>query len=243
MPDEHYEHPNLAAIYDLFNPWSADNDFYLALAGAPPQHILDLGCGTGALCSAYAARGHYVTGVDPTPAMLAVARQKPHGDAITWVTADAQTFRADAQFDLIIMTGHVFQVLLNDADVQAAFATLRRHLKPTGRAVFESRNPAIDWAADWNGTVALTHQGVTIHETTEVLAQTGDRVRFTMRYQFPTETLVSHSELRFLPRAAIEAHLHAAGLQVEALYGDWDRSPFTPDVSREMIFVVQCAAG
>lgn len=48
MPDAHYENQKLAAIYDLFNPWSADNDFYLALAGPPPQQILDLGCGTGA---------------------------------------------------------------------------------------------------------------------------------------------------------------------------------------------------
>jgi ubiquinone/menaquinone biosynthesis C-methylase UbiE len=241
MPDEHYENPKLAAIYDLFNPWSADNDFYLALAGAPPQHVLDLGCGTGVLCDAYAALGHSVTGVDPTPAMLAVARQKPHGNVITWVTADAQTFRADTRFDLIIMTGHAFQVLLEDADVMAALATIRRHLKPSGRAVFESRNPAIDWAAEWNGTFELTHEGVRIRETAEVLARVGERVTFEMRYQFPDETLVSRSELRFLPRAAIEERLAAAGLQVEALYGDWDRSPFDPATSKELIFVTRLA--
>jgi 2-polyprenyl-3-methyl-5-hydroxy-6-metoxy-1,4-benzoquinol methylase len=82
MPDEHYENPKLAAIYDRFSPWSVDRDFYLALAGDPPQYVLDLGCGTGLLCDAYAAKGHIVTGVDPTAAMLAVARQKPHGNTI-----------------------------------------------------------------------------------------------------------------------------------------------------------------
>lgn len=85
MPDTHYEHPKLAAIYDVFSPWSIDRDFYLGLAGDSPQHVLDLGCGTGLLCDAYAARGHHVTGVDTTAAMLAVARQKPHGDRVEWV--------------------------------------------------------------------------------------------------------------------------------------------------------------
>jgi ubiquinone/menaquinone biosynthesis C-methylase UbiE len=241
MPDEHYENPRLAAIYDLFSPWSVDRDFYLALAGDPPQHVLDLGCGTGLLCDAYAARGHIVTGVDPTPAMLAVARQKPHGSAIEWVQAFAQHYRSEQRFDLIIMTGHAFQVLLSDEDVMAALTTMRRQLKPSGRVVFESRNPAIDWAAEWNGSVDLTYQGVTIRETTQVLTRVGDRVTFEQRYQFPDETLVSFSELRFLPQQAIEARLAAAGLGVETVFGDWDSSPFDAGSSHEMIFVARPA--
>ncbi|MEN9938810.1 MAG: hypothetical protein RLZZ387_5389 [Chloroflexota bacterium] len=237
MPDEHYENPKLAAVYDLFCPWSADRSFYLSLAGDPPQHVLDLGCGTGLICDAYAARGHIVTGADPTPAMLAVARLKPHGGQIEWVQAFAQEFRSERRFDLIIMTGHAFQVLLSDDDIAAALEAMRRHLKPSGRAVFESRNPAIDWAAEWNGSSELTHQGVTIRETTEVLSRVGDRVTFEQRFQFPDETLVSFSELRFLPREAIEDHLRAAGLREEACYGDWDRSLFDPATSKEMIFV------
>jgi ubiquinone/menaquinone biosynthesis C-methylase UbiE len=239
MPDEHYENPRLAAIYDLFCPWSIDRDFYLALAGDPPQRVLDLGCGTGLLCDAYAARGHIVTGVDPTPAMLAVARQKPHGGAIEWVQATAQEYRSERRFDLIIMTGHAFQVLLSDDDVMAALTTMGRHLKPSGRAVFESRNPAIDWAAQWNGAEERSYQGLTVRETTEVLSRVGDRVTFEQRYQLPDETLVSFSELRFLPRQAIEARLTAAGLGVEAVFGDWDSSPFDATSSHEMIFVAR----
>lgn len=241
MPDKHYEHPRLAAIYDHFSGWSRDRDFYLALAGDPPKQVLDLGCGTGLLCDAYAAQGHQVTGVDPTAAMLAVAGQKPHGGQIAWVQAYAQEYRADQRFDLIIMTGHAFQVMLGDDDVRATLSTMRRHLKPHGRAVFESRNPAIDWAAVWNGTEELTVQGETIRATTEVLTRVGDRVTFEQRYQFPDETLVSFSELRFLPREAIEGHLRAAGLRLEALFGDWDASPFDAAVSKEMIFIVRPA--
>jgi len=243
MPDEHYENPKLAAIYDRFCGWSRDRDFYLALAGDPPQHVLDLGCGTGLLCDAYAAQGHTVTGVDPTPAMLAVARQKPRGSAITWVQATAQAYRSEQRFDLIIMTGHAFQVLLSDDDVAATLTTMRRHLAPSGRAVFESRSPAIDWAAQWNGTEERSCQGVTVRETTEVRSRVGDRVTFEQRYQFPDETLVSFSELRFLPRQAIEARLAAAGLRVEAVFGDWASSPFDATSSHEMIFVARPVEG
>jgi SAM-dependent methyltransferase len=243
MPDEHYENPKLAAIYDLFSPWSPDRDFYLSLAGEAPCHVLDLGCGTGLLCDAYAARGHIVTGVDPAPAMLAVARQKPHGSAIEWVQAAAQEYRSERRFDLIIMTGHAFQVLLRDEDVLAALTTMRRHLKPSGRAVFESRNPAIDWAAEWNGAEERSHQGIPIRETTEVLTRAGDRVTFEQRYELPDETLISFSELRFLPKQGIEERLAAAGLRVEALFGDWDRSPFDGSSSHEMIFIARPAEG
>jgi SAM-dependent methyltransferase len=241
MPDEHYEHPRLAAIYDLFSGWSRDRDFYLALADGPPQQVLDLGCGTGLLCGAYAAQGHRVTGVDPTPAMLALARQKPHGSQIAWVQAYAQEYRSAQRFDLIIMTGHAFQVLLTDHDIAAALATIHHHLKPSGRAVFESRNPAINWAAAWNGSEERISQGVTIRETTEVRSRIGELVTFEQRYQFPDDVLVSRSELRFLPKEVIEERLLDAGLQLEALFGDWDASPFDAAVSKEMIFVVRPA--
>lgn len=47
MPDLHYEHPDLAEIYDLDSGWSVDRDFYLDLASGSPKQVLDLGCGTG----------------------------------------------------------------------------------------------------------------------------------------------------------------------------------------------------
>ncbi len=236
MPDEHYENPKLAALYDVTCPWSPDRDFYLALADAPPQRILDLGCGTGLLCNAYAAQGHVVTGVDPAAAMLAVARQKPHGHEIEWVQAFAQEFRSTSRFDLIIMTGHAFQVLLEESDLRATLATVQRHLKPGGRFVFESRNPAIDWAAEWNGVAEFRYQGSALRMTGHVLTQTKERVTFVQRWLWAGETLESFSELRFLTQQAISERLAAAGLRVESCYGDWNRAPFDPVTSHEMIF-------
>jgi SAM-dependent methyltransferase len=236
MPDKHYETSKLAEIYDLDSPWSKDRDFYLSLAGAPPQRILDLGCGTGLLCDAYAAKGHHVTGIDPSPAMLKVARRKPNGKKIEWVESYAQNYQSDDLFDLIIMTGHAFQVLLEDTDILAAFAVMRKHLKSSGRVVFESRNPSVDWENDWNYEMNLEYRGALIRESRRFLTMENGRMLFELYYEFPDESLVSTSELRFLSRSDIEERLNASGLHIEKFYGDWNCAPFDEASSREMIF-------
>jgi len=128
-----YSDAQIAEIYDAVNPWAPDADFYLSLAGPGPSSVLDLGCGTGTLCCALAKRGHRVTGVDPAAEMLAVARRKPHAEQVEWVESSAQAYKSHRRYDLIVMTGHAFQILLTDADALAAFETMRGHLRGRGR--------------------------------------------------------------------------------------------------------------
>jgi ubiquinone/menaquinone biosynthesis C-methylase UbiE len=243
MPDAHYDNPQLAKLYDFDSPWSIDRDFYLSLAVKTRQSILDLGCGTGLLCNAYAAINHDVTGVDPSAAMLSVARQKPHGEDIEWVQSNAQTYQSGKLFDLIIMTGHAFQVLLEDADIQATFAVMRKHLKFDGAVVFESRNPEIDWSKKWNYEMLLQLPGTAVYESRRFMKMDKERMTFELRYQFPDETIVSESELRFLSKGAIEEQLVASGLSVVKVLGDWSGNPFKSHTSREMIFFASSAEG
>ena len=66
-----YTDPRLVALYDLWGPNRADTAFYLGLAvELAASSIVDIGCGTGLLACELARRGHPVTGVDPSPAML-----------------------------------------------------------------------------------------------------------------------------------------------------------------------------
>lgn len=68
------------------------------------ETILDVGCGTGALCSALSDRGLAVTGIDPASKMLFIAKRKNMDKPITFVQADATMplAFADKQFDLAI---------------------------------------------------------------------------------------------------------------------------------------------
>jgi ubiquinone/menaquinone biosynthesis C-methylase UbiE len=49
---------------------------------------LDVGCGTGALCSVLNDKGLKVTGVDPAEKMLNIAREKPENRAIRFIQAN-----------------------------------------------------------------------------------------------------------------------------------------------------------
>ncbi|OHX17043.1 class I SAM-dependent methyltransferase [Chromobacterium sphagni] len=134
-----YGERTLAEVYDLFNGWGEDNDYYLGLL--PRQgRVLDLGCGTG-LLAVEMARSAELTALDPAAAMLAIARRRPGADRVRWLEADARRFRLDGQFELICCTGHAFQVFLSAEDRRALWRSIKRHLAPDGVFAFETGNP------------------------------------------------------------------------------------------------------
>jgi SAM-dependent methyltransferase len=237
-----YQNAQIAEIYDLINPWAPEYDFYLSLAGLRPCSVLDLGCGTGTLCCALAERGHRATGVDPAAAMLAVARSKPHADQVEWVESSAQSYKSHRRFDLIVMTGHAFQVLLTDADTLAVLLTMRAHLKERGKVAFETRNPRVDWAGEWaRPPLVRMSPGGQLVETLEVTSADGEFISFQTSYRSPHITLTTSSTLRFPSREHVDALIARSGLVVRDVFGDWDASPFEPARSREIIFIGEIA--
>src|SRR5438477_183685 len=73
------------------------------------RRVLDVGCGTGNLAAALAARGARVWGVDPSPEMLAIARRKaPRGAGFREGRAEALPFR-DGWFDraALVLVAHL----------------------------------------------------------------------------------------------------------------------------------------
>jgi SAM-dependent methyltransferase len=247
MPSNSYADPRLAALYDALNPPRNSDRFYLDLAGSEPLAVLDMGCGTGWLASELARRGHRVVGADPSEAMLGVAQAS--AEALdpnvrpSLVVADAASFDWPWPFDLIIMTGHAFQVLREPADMRAAVANFRRHLRPGGRLAFETRNPAIreweSWTPDEtresivlaDGTAATVHNSLgsvalpLVSFETHFLLDDGDRI-------------VTQDTLRFSDQREVAATLAEAGFESVDWIGDWDGSPFVP-ASKEIIAIAR----
>ncbi|MYT27445.1 MULTISPECIES: class I SAM-dependent methyltransferase [unclassified Streptomyces] len=246
----------LAVWYDVLNPWGPDNDFYLGLVLAADA-VLDVGCGTGVLLQRAREAGHTgrLCGLDPSPAMLRRARRRT-GPGIEWLAADAASAGAPevvgtgpgAGFDLVVMTGHAFQVLTDDAAVRATLAAIRSALRDGGRFVFETRNPLVRPWERWTPDHAVTATGPggrTVRVSHQVeLPVTGDLVRFSETFEGPEwpAARVDRAVLRFLGAAGLSERLAEAGLAVEARYGDWDRRPFGPE-SPEIITVARRAPG
>ena len=115
-----------------------------ALAPAPGEHILDIGCGAGSTSLELAGRvspGGEVLGADISGTLLAVARRRAEGrPGVSFVEADAQTHDfTPHSFDAVFSR---FGVMFF-ADPTAAFANIRRALKPGGRLAFVCwRSPA-----------------------------------------------------------------------------------------------------
>ena len=235
-----YQKPQIATMYELANPLGQDAEFYLALAGPQSCRVLDLGCGTGTLCCALAERGHWVTGVDPAAAMLALARKKPYAERVEWVESSAQTYRSRQRYDLIVMTGHAFQILLTDADALSVLETMHRHVEERGRIVFETRNPRIDWVGEWS-TRSRMLLGGQITETLEITGADGEFISFQTTYRVPDGTLTTKSRLRFPSREQVEALIARSGLVVREVFGDWNAAPFEAERSREMVFIAEIA--
>jgi 2-polyprenyl-3-methyl-5-hydroxy-6-metoxy-1,4-benzoquinol methylase len=224
-----YNDPRLAAVYDALNPPGADTDFFIELASDAKKSILDIGCGTGWLACDLAARGHSVTGADPSKAMLDTARRRPGADLVTWIESGAADLSLEKQFDLIIMTGHVFQVFLSDQEVRAALANLRHHLAPSGTLAFETRNES---AREWETwTPSATRRTVTIPAVgnaevhNDIRSVAGQIVTYETHCRFGSDvTVVIEDSIRFMSRAELCSFLSEAGFQAVTLYGDWDRS-------------------
>lgn len=241
--DRHYVDPRLVRLYDLENPRGADTDFYIGLAAELGANcIVDLGCGTGLLTRELATDGRLVLGIDPAPAMLAVARLQPGAGRVRWINGDASALGMPGA-DLVVMTGNVAQVFLDDSEWTATLRAIHGALRPGGYLAFESRHPADRAWERWNRPATYKRFDSPfgpMESWLELVSVVGERVRFEGHNVFNAtgEVVVSTSELRFRSGAGLTSSLTDSGYTIEHVYGDWNRGPLV-SASRIMVFVAR----
>ena len=241
MVDRLFSDSSLAELYDSSCEGRRDFDFYLPLVMSA-RSVLDVGCGTGALLHLARESGHIgrLCGLDPAKAMLEQAQKRPD---VEWRLGNAAAVDWCREFDLIVMTGHAFQVLVGDDQLRSSLAAVRSALTEDGRFVFETRNPL---ARAWEGwipdnAVEFVYGDAVVRMAHQVETPVvGDIVSFTVTFTSPRwdRPRVSRSTLRFLSADSLSSFLCSAGLTIEEQFGDWDRRPLT-DRSPEIITVAR----
>ncbi len=93
--------------------------------------ILDLGCGTGSLSLLASEQGHRVTGVDLSPAMVTLAREKLAGRDAVFLVGDAAAPPVGERFDAVLVR-HVLWALPDPGRALRRWCGL---LRPGGRLV------------------------------------------------------------------------------------------------------------
>ncbi len=248
-------------FYDMVvSDWPGEIDFYRAIALEVKAHagtILEVGCGTGREALRLAQAGGHIVGLDLSPAMLAVARQKSQGlSNIRWVEGDMQAFELGERFDLILLPGHSFQFMLTIADQLACLECVRRHLTSGGKLVVHLDHQHIDWLGgliqgqgtgfELAGEYHQDSMGGSVRKwnswTYEPSTQTASAVTAweiigadgAVRDRQETVKKRLHCVFRF----EMEHLLARAGFEVDALYGNFFRQELQ-DTSPDMIWVAR----
>jgi SAM-dependent methyltransferase len=141
----------VAEDFDRIARLTADDDEHpspydeFLLRQVPPscRRVLDVGCGRGALARALAERGHEVTGVDLSPEMISVARERtPAARRVDYRCGD---FMGDAlgaeTFDCVVSAA-----ALHHMPLEAAVARMAELVRPGGVLVIHDvRSDAGVW--------------------------------------------------------------------------------------------------
>lgn len=240
-PLTRYSDEEAAALYELLNPWGSSDNFCLAMV-MEARSALDVGCGTGALLHRAREAGHTgrLCGLDPDDASLNVARRRAD---IEWVSGTAASMTFVREFELALMTGHAFQVLVADEEVRDSLAAIGRALVDGGRFAFETRNPLARAWEQWNPENAIDvvdPSGRKVRIWHEVEAVAEDVVTFTETTggRDGTQLRVDRASLRFLDVDALGDFLADAGFTIEVQYGGWLREPLEP-TSPEIVTIAR----
>jgi SAM-dependent methyltransferase len=253
------EYAFIADLYDCVPLYRdrGDLEFFVDAAKETGGPILEIGCGTGRVLIPIARAGLDIVGLDLSPHMLAVCRERLRQESkgvqsrVQLVQADMRIFDLTRTFNLITVPFRPFQHLMTVQEQCSCLETLHRHLADNGRLIVDLFNPSLDFLAN-------RQEGLEFGEEPEFSTPDGRRVvrrhrtvahdRFSQVNQveliydvtYPDgreERLVHSFPMRYLFRFEAEHLLARCGFEVEHLYASFDKSLYGSKYPGELIFV------
>lgn len=236
-----------ARLYDrLFPGGERAVDFYRAEADRRGGSVLELGSGTGHKLIPIAADGHPCVGLELSPDMLAEAQRKAdeRGVRVEWVQGDMRDFDLGRTFDLVLIAANSLLHLHEAGDLVSCFRSVRRHLAPGARFVFDVFNPSVQMLAGADGVrrtrEALAFQdpergnvSVDVAETYDAAAQV-TRGTWYFSADSQPDYVVVPLEIRSIFPQELPLLLSLGGLRLVERFGDWSRGPLTAEAALQL---------
>jgi len=230
-----YDH--VAPYYDELTAALPDTaqavDFLAAHAG--DGLVLELGVGTGRIACPLSLRGFDVTGLDNSAGMLARLRSRSDGAKVRVVLGSFTEMPVDDKFSLVYAVfNSLFCVVTQDEQLRA-IQLAARHLSPDGTLVVETDLP--DLARSDSSGRTLNTGSVERHR---VFIEAAMHDRATQRIRTQTIIVSEHGiqmfplMMRYFWPSELDLMAKLAGLRLERRYGNWDKSPYTRDSSRQI---------
>ena len=252
------DYDRFAPFYDLeFADFDDDLSLYFAFAENSGGPILELGCGSGRVVVPLAETGYEVTGVDLSPAMLALARAAVEragvAKHVTLLEDDIRTLAAvgDRRFGLAFSAINSFLHLATQAHQLAALGAALRQLRSGGILVLDLFPPHPDILNEYDGrlihagTYADPRTGERIDKfSTTLLDSAEQRMDTTFFYDRLSadgrvERIAAPFTFRYITRYELQLLLERAGFIDVTFYGTYDLDPFTGASDRMIAVAVR----
>jgi SAM-dependent methyltransferase len=234
------EYDPFAEIYDEWaEHMTEDLQFYVDLAREADGPIVELAVGNGRVAIPVAREtGRKVIGIDLSPAMLTQARDRAEaaGVELELRKGDMRELELDEPAGLIYSPFRSLLHMPTWSDRRRVFERVAAALQPGGRFAWNAFifDPLI--AARLSGKVRPHAENSRIWERVEYVPA-DSRIDITAWVGEPGKGERKLS-LWWVSRSEWEGLIEVAGLEVEALYGDFDRRPLD-DETREFIWVAR----
>jgi SAM-dependent methyltransferase len=253
-----------AKYYDdayAVKPDLVDLPFYVELARQIGGPILEMGCGTGRVLLPIAREGIEIHGLDSSPAMLKIFRERIQNELeegrnrITLHEGDMRQFRGQQRYRLVTIPFRAMQHMYTLEDQVAALKTAAFHLDKNGILAFDVFFPKFQLMDVGIGEEMLelewpvkAHPGRIIRRyfKKDSVDKINQVFNFTFIFRtYDNEALVNEEteafKLSYYAYPQLKALFELAGLQSVEEYGSFSKEPLNND-AKEMIFLLRRAA-
>ena len=216
------------ASAEMFAPAVLDPavDLLAGLAGS--GRALELAVGTGRVAIPLTASGVPVTGIELSAPTVEQLRRKVDEATLPVVVGDMATTTVPGEFSLVYLVWNSISNLRTQQEQVACFRNAARHLAPGGRFVIELWIPPIRRLPPGQVAVPMSMtEGHLVFDTYDLVTQQCTSHHY--RSEPDGSTRYGTGSFRYLWPSECDLMAQLAGLELEARYADWDRSPFTGD--------------